>query len=74
MCYDMQRIKQVKELLKEEETVQELYINGDVKNLGKSLIILPILHNKDMIILQLHGWSINLYDDGTWIWEATDGG
>ena len=37
-------------------------------------IFTPILHNKDQVILQFYGWSINLYDDGTWIWTATDGG
>ncbi len=33
-----------------------------------------ILHNKGFIILQYCGWSINLYDDGTWGWEITEGG
>lgn len=35
---------------------------------------IPILHNPDRIILQMTGWSINLNADGTWYWEATDGG
>lgn len=36
--------------------------------------VLPILHNSGLIILQMHGWSINLQSNGTWYWEATDGG
>lgn len=38
------------------------------------IVVIPILYNDDVIILQMGGWSINLYKDGTWIWEATDGG
>lgn len=38
------------------------------------VLILPILHNENFIILQLDGWSINLHRDGTWTWEATEGG
>ena len=36
--------------------------------------MIPILHNKDRLFLQMCGWSINLYDDGTWDWEDTTGG
>lgn len=35
---------------------------------------ITILHNRDTIILQYNGWSINLHDDGTWEWEDTTGG
>lgn len=35
---------------------------------------IPILHNRNTIILQYNGWSINLHDDGAWEWEDTTGG
>jgi len=35
---------------------------------------LPILHNKDCIILQYSGWSLNLLSNGQWGWESTEGG
>jgi len=52
------------------------YIHGSIRwEVNDSHItLIPILHNKDQVILQFYGWSINLYDDGTWIWTATDGG
>lgn len=54
----------VKQLLKEEESGP----NNDIS-------VLPITHNPGLIILQMMtGWSINLKSDGTWYWEATDGG
>lgn len=58
-------IDKVKELLKEE------YKDNFNAN---SASVFPILHNKGKICLQFCGWSINLLDDGTWHWEATDGG
>ena len=33
-----------------------------------------ITHNEGKIYLQFCGWSLNLYDDGTWCWEDTTGG
>lgn len=33
-----------------------------------------ILHNKSFIILQYHGWDIQLHDDGKYIWTDTTGG
>lgn len=44
------------------------------KDLDPALKVTPIMHNEGVIILQLHGWSINLYADGTWIAEDTSGG
>lgn len=41
---------------------------------ARQLLFIPILHNPDVVILQLHGWSVNLYSDGTWIIEDTSGG
>jgi hypothetical protein len=35
---------------------------------------IPILHNDDLIILQYSGWSINLYPDGTYWVQVTEGG
>lgn len=35
---------------------------------------IPILHNDHCVYLQFGGWSINLYNDGTWCWEDTTGG
>lgn len=68
-----EKIIRTKELLLEEETVQDLYNNGvDLENFDMSLSILPILHNEGKIILQFHGWSINLLENGKWFWEATD--
>lgn len=40
----------------------------------KRVDVIPIMHNPGVVILQLNGWSINLKEDGTWWWEATDGG
>lgn len=42
--------------------------------LDKHLVVLPITHNSNVVILQFNGWSVNLYADGTYIVEATDGG
>jgi hypothetical protein len=36
--------------------------------------VIPIFHNKELIILQFLGWSINLYSDGTYKLEVTEGG
>jgi hypothetical protein len=35
---------------------------------------IPILHNPEVIYLQYFGWSINLYPDGTYFVEDTEGG
>lgn len=35
---------------------------------------LPIIHNDDYVVLQYCGWSLNLYEDGTWIIDFTEGG
>ncbi len=35
----------------------------------------PILHNNHLVILQMSGWAIILYEDGTWVFDAdTSGG
>jgi hypothetical protein len=57
-------LESVKKLLQEE---QGYYFPHDPE-------VLPVLSNKDVIILQFGGWSINLYPDGKWIWEDTTGG
>lgn len=49
----------------------EMVSNGEGDQIVEPI---PILHNKGVVILQFFGWSLNLNDDGTWIWEATDGG
>ena len=63
-------IEELKKLLKDEDKVLDILNEVSCNEIS----ILPILHNEDVIILQLNGWSINLYKDGTWIWTATDGG
>ncbi|MGI9302905.1 MAG: hypothetical protein ACR2RB_09380 [Gammaproteobacteria bacterium] len=35
---------------------------------------LPLNHQFNVIFLQFHGWSINLYRDGTYAVEVTEGG
>ena len=59
------------------DNMEDLLGNLEFENLiqdSSKVEFLPIMHNKDVVILQFHGWSINLHEDGTWIWEATDGG
>jgi hypothetical protein len=68
---EMRELNRVKELLKQ-DMEEETQVKHNKHKLFVSII--PILHNKDKIFLQFSGWSINLYEDGTWIWEATDGG
>jgi len=41
---------------------------------GLTADVMPILHNKELIILQFCGWAIDLHEDGTWSWEETTGG
>jgi hypothetical protein len=55
---------QVRQLLSEE---QKYYFPHDPE-------VLPVLHNENVIILQFGGWAVNLYPDGTWLWEDTTGG
>ena len=35
---------------------------------------LAITHNPDKVLLQFSGWSINLYRDGSYAVEITEGG
>lgn len=50
---------------------EEIEIEAD----GNKLItVIPIIHNEDVVYLQFYGWSINLYPNGTYVIEATDGG
>lgn len=37
-------------------------------------IPIPILHNEAVIYLQFSGWSINLYPDGHYWVQTTEGG
>lgn len=53
----------MKRFLREEDDDSDGYVK-----------VLVIDHNKHAIYLQMNGWSINLYDDGTWFWEDTTGG
>jgi hypothetical protein len=55
---DMDRLDTVRELMKDDP----------------DKLPIPILHNKDVILLQFHGWSVNLQRDGSWWWEDTSGG
>lgn len=50
-------------------------IDEDTKDIPVADIVpIPILHNADLIILQYSGWSINLYPDGTYWVQVTEGG
>lgn len=40
---------------------------------GNIVSFLPILHNKNVLLMQFYGYSINLNADGTWIFEDTAG-
>lgn len=40
----------------------------------KDFVPLPILHNDEVLYLQFWGWSLNLYPDGTYMVEDTEGG
>lgn len=65
-----QTLDRIKELL-----VEETPLVLEERQLPKREIgVLPITHNENKIILQFWGWSINLLEDGTYFWEATDGG
>lgn len=73
------QITQVKKMLKgefENVTIKGYLPNSNVIGMVKRKRIcpIPITHNKGKIYLQFCGWSINLYDDGTWCWEDTTGG
>ena len=65
-------IEKIKELLKQEPIFQ--IVEDNRREYNSCIEVMPILHNEKEIILQFNGWSINLYNDGTYIWEATDGG
>ncbi len=54
----------VKRLISEDTTVNK---NG-------TQTPLLITHNEGKIYFQFCGWSLNIYDDGTWCWEDTTGG
>ena len=73
-----EEINQVRSLLRQESTTGPCAFK-DIR--GRTFIVeatqatvMPILHNEGKIILQFDGWSINLADNGTWIWEDTTGG
>jgi len=71
------QVDEVKEFLKEEtKTVPYVYTYDGKECTTTSQIVnpIPIIHNEGKIYLQFRGWSINLYDDGTWCWEDTTGG
>jgi hypothetical protein len=51
------------------------YLAMDFKDSkDNTLNMMPIMHNKDVVYLQLCGWSINLKSDGTWHVQVTEGG
>ena len=51
---------------------KEINVQKEVKD--KTITVIPITHNEDVVYLQFYGWSINLYPNGTYVIEATDGG
>jgi hypothetical protein len=55
----------IKEMLEEEKALP--------RNAESGLKVSPVTHNEGRIFLQFCGWSINLYEDGTWDWEDTTG-
>jgi hypothetical protein len=72
------QIEIVKQLLKEATEIVPYEFDGlhgeKIQTTTKRVTPIPILHNKGEIYLQFCGWSINLFDDGTWDWEDTTGG
>lgn len=78
-------LSKVKELLVEDSHTVDIIIESGYETIdgfitepvtvsSLEVTILPIIHNDDVIILQLDGWSINLNRDGTWLWEDSGGG
>ncbi len=67
-------IEKVKELLIDATEKIPVVASQDVITVRRQVTPIPILHNEGKIYLQFCGWSINLYDDGTWCWEDTTGG
>jgi hypothetical protein len=65
------KINEIRKLLNEETDIQKN--RPDIRNRG-DIGFISITHNKEVIFLQMCGWSINLYKDGTWNWEDTTGG
>ena len=57
-------LNKLKSFLREEIDIQK----------DKTITVIPIMHNEDVVYLQFYGWSINLYPNGTYVIEATDGG
>ncbi len=58
-----------------EDTHVRDYLSRDIARLKtNSIPVIPIMHNKGVVYLQLCGWSINLKSDGTWCTEVTEGG
>lgn len=58
-----------------EDTYVREYLSRDIARLkSNSIPMIPIMHNTDVVYLQMCGWSINLKPDGTWCTEVTEGG
>lgn len=60
----MEALNLLKEALKDEE-----HLDGASSH--KSIEVIPILHNENLIILQFCGWAIHLNADGTY-WHEID--
>lgn len=54
--------------------VREWLVLADSLQPDDRLEATAITHNEDVIYLQFNGWSINLYDDGSYAVEVTEGG
>lgn len=63
---------------KDEPSINKILTNKDyqksfVEHAMESHAVYPY-YLKDKVSLQLWGWAINLFEDGTWFWEDTSGG
>ena len=67
--FNKKNLKRAWELLMEEDRNEKMTVGASLQ----SITVLPI-KSGNSINLQLWGWAIVLNEDGTWYWEATDGG
>lgn len=65
------RLEKIRELLIDEQ--YDITDNPNILPLAK-IPVLPLVGINDRIVLRFNGWSIILSNDGTYHWEAYDGG
>lgn len=72
------KIGELQRLIEDEPSIQDfiddpVHQEGFVEHQLAGISFHPYV-KEDEITLQLWGWSIRLFRDGTWFFEATDGG